>query len=115
MPEPHNDFIFSVLSEELGFIGGTVVITLFMFVAWRGIRAALRAPDTFSAFLAAGITAMVVSQAAINISVVTGMIPVTGITLPLVSYGGSSLLISMVALGLLVNTTRYSEEREVSQ
>ena len=112
LPEPHNDFIFSVLAEELGFIGGLVVLALFLFLAWRGIRAALQAPDAFSALLACGVTSMVVLQAAINIAVVTGSVPITGITLPLVSYGGSSLLITMVSLGILLSVTRYSGERE---
>ncbi|HSL93401.1 MAG TPA: putative peptidoglycan glycosyltransferase FtsW, partial [Bacillota bacterium] len=115
LPDPHNDFIFSVLAEELGFLGAFAVIALFLLVAWRGIRAALRAPDTFSALLACGVTAMVVTQAAINIAVVTGSIPVTGITLPLVSYGGSSLLITMVSLGILINITRYTDTGEVKR
>lgn len=113
LPEPHNDFIFSVLAEELGFLGALLVVGLFMLLAWRGIRTALRSPDKFSALLASGVTAMVVMQAAINIAVVTGSIPVTGITLPLVSYGGSSLLITLVSLGILLNITRYTKEREV--
>ncbi len=115
LPEPHNDFIFSVLAEELGFLGAFVVIALFLFLAWRGMRTALRAPDTFSALLACGITAMVVTQAAINIAVVTGSIPVTGITLPLISSGGSSLLITMTSLGILMNITRYTDSGEVKQ
>jgi len=88
LPEPHNDFIFAVTAEELGFIGGAALIILFLLLAIRGLRIAVRAPDRFSSLLATGITAMVVSQAAVNFAVVTGSMPVTGIPLPLVSYGG---------------------------
>jgi cell division protein FtsW len=107
LPEPHNDFIFSVLAEELGFVGGMAVILLFAVLAVRGMRIALRAPDRFSSLLATGITAMIVSQAIVNLAVVTGSMPVTGIPLPLVSAGGSSLLIVMGALGILLNISKY--------
>lgn len=110
LPEPHNDFIFSVLAEELGFLGGALIIALFILLAIRGMRIAMRAPDRFSSLLATGITAMIVSQAIVNIAVVTGSMPVTGIPLPLVSSGGSSLLIVMGALGMLTNVSKYCRE-----
>lgn len=108
LPEPQTDFIFSILSEELGFIGGATLILLFLIVVWRGIRAAIAAPDTFGSLLAVGITSIIGVQVLINIGVVIGMMPVTGITLPLVSYGGSSLTLLLTALGILLNISRYS-------
>lgn len=108
LPEPQTDFIFSILAEELGFIGGSALILLFLVGVWRGIRAAIAAPDTFGSFLAVGITGIIGVQVLINIGVVIGMMPVTGITLPLVSYGGSSLTLLLTALGILLNISRYS-------
>jgi cell division protein FtsW len=108
LPEPQTDFIFSILSEELGFIGGVTLILLFLVVVWRGVRAAIASPDTFGSLLAVGITGIVGVQVLINIGVVIGMMPVTGITLPLVSYGGSSLTLLLTALGILLNISRYS-------
>ncbi len=110
LPEPHNDFIFSTIAEELGFLGGGALIVLFAVVAVRGMRVALRAPDRFGGLVATGITSMVVSQAMINVAVVTASVPVTGITLPLVSYGGSSLLIVMSSLGILLNISKHISE-----
>jgi len=110
LPEPHNDFIFAIINEEWGFIGGIVVIALFSAIAWRGLRIAERAPDKFSNLLATGLTAMIVSQAIINMAVVTGMVPVTGITLPFISYGGSSLLIVMGSAGILLNISKFCRE-----
>ncbi|MBS3950642.1 MAG: putative lipid II flippase FtsW [Peptococcaceae bacterium] len=110
LPEPHNDFIFSVTAEELGFIGGAAVMILFLLIAIRGLRIAVRAPDRFSSLLATGITAMVVSQAIVNFAVVTGSMPVTGIPLPLVSYGGSSLSIIMGSFGVLLNISKFCRE-----
>lgn len=110
LPEPHHDFIFSTVAEELGFLGGSMLIALFAVVAVRGMRVALRAPDRFGGLLATGITTMVVSQAMINIAVVTASVPVTGITLPLVSYGGSSLLVVMGSLGMLLNISKHVSE-----
>lgn len=106
LPEDYTDFIFAILGEELGLIGALLVIGLFAVIAWRGYRIALRAPDTFSALLALGLTTMIVVQAAINIGVVTATLPVTGITLPFISYGGSSLLLSLVDIGVLMNISR---------
>ncbi|WP_308638914.1 stage V sporulation protein E [Paenibacillus silvisoli] len=108
LPEPQTDFIFSIVSEELGFIGGTAIITLFAILLWRGMRTAIAAPDTFGSLLAVGIIGIVAVQVFINIGVVIGMLPVTGITLPLVSYGGSSLTLLLTALGILLNISRYS-------
>ncbi|MDQ0215242.1 cell division protein FtsW [Oikeobacillus pervagus] len=108
LPEPQTDFIFAILAEELGFIGGSVVLLLFALLLWRGIRIALGAPDLYGSFLAVGIISMVAIQVMINIGVVTGLIPVTGITLPFLSYGGSSLTLMLMAMGVLLNVSRYS-------
>lgn len=108
LPEPQTDFIFSIVAEELGFIGGAAIILLFAILVWRGMRAAIAAPDTFGSLLAVGIVGIVAVQVFINIGVVIGMLPVTGITLPLVSYGGSSLTLLLTALGILLNISRYS-------
>lgn len=107
LPEQHTDFIFAILGEELGFIGAMLVIILFLLFAWRGFRIAMNAPDNFTSLLAAGLTIMIVFQAAINIGVVSGALPVTGITLPFISYGGTSLLFTMTGVGLLLNISRY--------
>lgn len=108
LPEPHTDFIFSVISEELGLIGATAVLLCFGIVAWRGLRVSLRAPDTFGSFLALGLTTMVAVQAFVNISVVLGLMPTKGIPLPFVSNGGSSLLINLVGMGMLLNVSQHS-------
>jgi cell division protein FtsW len=111
LPEQHTDFIFAILGEELGFLGAFLVICLFLLFAWRGFRIAINAPDTFGSLLATGITTMIVFQAAINIGVVSGALPVTGITLPFISYGGSSLLFTLIGVGFLLNISRYSTYR----
>lgn len=98
IPEPQNDFIFSIIAEELGFIGCIVVIVLFMIFVWRGILIAMRAPDMFGSLIAIGITAIIGLQAMINIGVVTSSIPNTGMQLPFFSYGGTSLLILLCAV-----------------
>ena len=108
LPEPQTDFIFAILAEELGFIGGSLILLLFSLLLWRGIRIALGAPDLYGSFLAVGIIAMVAIQVMINIGVVTGLMPVTGITLPFLSYGGSSLTLMLMAIGVLLNISRYS-------
>lgn len=109
LPEQHTDFIFAILGEEMGFIGGAFVIVLFFLLAWRGYRIALKCPDAFGSFLAVGITTMIVFQAFLNIGVVTGLLPVTGIALPFISYGGSSLLLSMLGTGILLNISKYCD------
>lgn len=108
LPEAQSDFIFAVLGEELGFIGVVAVIGLFAFLAWRGYRTARLAPTVFLRLLAFGITTCILVQAAINIAVVSSLIPATGVPLPFFSQGGSSLLITLVMCGLLVNTSRYA-------
>jgi len=106
LPEPHTDFIFAVTAEELGLLGSLVVLLLFGIFLWRGIRSALRTQDMYGRLLAVGITSMVVVQAFINISVVLGIMPTKGIPLPFVSYGGSSLFVTLACVGVLLNITK---------
>ena len=108
LPEPHTDFIFAVISEELGLVGCLFLITLFGVFLWRGLRLSLRAPDPFGQFLGVGLTMMVVCQAFINLSVVLGLLPTKGIPLPFISSGGSSLLISLLGVGILLNVSQHS-------
>ncbi len=108
LPEPHTDFIFAVIGEELGLLGTTVVVCCFGVITWRGLRTAMRAPDTFGAFLALGLTMMIVVTAFVNISVVLGLMPTKGIPMPLVSFGGSSLLINLLGLGVLLNISQHA-------
>jgi cell division protein FtsW len=110
LPEAHTDFIYAVICEELGFIGAMVIIALFVVYGWRGTRAAFSAPDGFGRLLALGITAMVMSQALINFAVVLGMVPTKGIPLPFISYGGSSLLVMLLATGVLLNISQQAAE-----
>jgi cell division protein FtsW len=109
LPEPHTDFIFAVTAEELGLLGAMFVVTLFAIFLWRGMRVSWRTEDIFGRYLAVGITSMVVLQAFINISVVLGMMPTKGIPLPLVSYGGSSLFVTLACVGVLLNITKQAE------
>ena len=109
VPEPQNDFIFSILCEELGFIGCTLLILAYLFIIYRGIRIAMRCKDRFGSLMAAGITAVIGMQAAINIAVATSSIPPTGQTLPFVSAGGTSLMIFLAAAGILLNISRNIE------
>jgi cell division protein FtsW len=109
LPEPHTDFIFAVTAEELGLVGSVIIVALFAVFLWRGIRTALRTQDTFGQFLVVGITCMVVVQAFVNISVVLGMMPTKGIPLPFVSYGGSSLFVTLACVGVLLNVTKQTE------
>ncbi len=108
LPEPQTDFIYAVIAEELGLLGATLVVVCFCVIAWRGLRAAVSAPDRFGAFLALGITTMVVAQALLNISVVLGLAPTKGIPLPLVSSGGSSLLVNLASIGVLLNISQHA-------
>lgn len=113
MPEPHNDFIFSIIGEELGLIGCLVIIALFIIFIWRGISVAIKAKDTYGTLLAIGITSVIAVQALINIAVVTGSMPVTGVPLPFISYGGTSLVINLTAMGVLLNISRQIEGKEL--
>jgi cell division protein FtsW len=113
LPEPHNDFIYAVISEELGLLGATVVLACFCVITWRGFRTSLRAPDRFGAFLALGLTTMIAFQAFFNISVVLGLLPTKGIPLPFVSYGGSSLLINLLGMGILLNVSQHASPTHV--
>lgn len=106
LPENHTDFIFAMVGEELGFVGASLVVLIFFLFAWRGFRVAMRAPDAFMGFLAVGLTAMISIQAMINMGVVSGVLPVTGITLPFISYGGTSLVFTMIGVGVLLNISR---------
>jgi cell division protein FtsW len=108
LPEPFTDFIFAVISEETGLVGASMVVLCFSVIAWRGLRTAMRAPDSFGAYLALGITMMLVLQAFVNISVVLGLLPTKGIPLPLVSNGGSSMLINLLGVGVLLNISQHS-------
>jgi cell division protein FtsW len=103
LPAAHTDFIFSQVGEELGFVGAATLMTVFGVVVWRGVRAAWRAPDLFGTYLAFGLTALIGMQALINMGVVTGLLPTKGLTLPFVSYGGSSMICMMLAVGLLLD------------
>ena len=119
MPEAHNDFILAPIGEEIGFIGVAVVLALFVILMWRGIRAALGARDVYGGYLAFGITLMFGMQALFNASVILGIVPNKGITLPLVSYGGSSLTVTMFLIGIVLNVghrpERRSAPRELNQ
>jgi len=111
LPNASNDFIFAIIGEEFGLIGGALVVLLFIVIGYQGIRTALAAPDTFGAMLAAGITCWLCIQAFINIGVVVALLPITGITLPFISAGGSSLIISFAAVGILLSISRETVER----
>ncbi len=110
LPEPHTDFIYAVIAEELGLVGATALVICFCVITWRGLRIAVRAPDGFGAFLAIGLTTMIAVQAFVNISVVLGLLPTKGIPLPLVSAGGSSLLINLLGMGILMNISQHATE-----
>jgi cell division protein FtsW len=109
LPEPHTDFIYAVTAEEFGLVGAVFVAALFAVFLWRGLRTAAKTQDVFGRYLAVGITSMVVLQAFINISVVLGLMPTKGIPLPFVSYGGSSLFVTLACVGVLLNITRQTE------
>lgn len=106
LPEPQTDFIFSIIAEEFGVVGAFIVVGLFSIILWRGIKIATNTKDTFSKYLSFGMIFQMIFQALMNLMVVIGMIPVTGVTLPFLSYGGSSLLISMISIGILLNIAR---------
>src|ERR1041385_2298169 len=108
LPEAHTDFIFAVVGEELGLIGTFALLGLFLVFFWRGVRASMRAPDLFGFYLALGITLMVCVQAFINMSVVLGLLPTKGIPLPFLSYGGSSFVVMLAAVGILLNVSQQA-------
>jgi cell division protein FtsW len=108
LPAVHTDFIFSVIGEELGLLGTLTLLVAFMLLFWRGMRAAVRAPDRFGFYLALGVTNLLVLQALVNMSVCLGLLPTKGLPLPFISYGGSSLVASMAATGLLLNVSQHS-------
>lgn len=108
IPEPHNDFIFSIIGEELGFLGCTLIILLFAVFIWRGILIAMKSPDMFGSLMAVGITALIAIQVIINIAVVTSSMPATGMPLPFFSYGGTALFIILCEMGVLLNISRAS-------
>src|SRR6266705_198838 len=112
LPFPYTDSIFPIIGEELGFIGGAAIVILFLFLAFRGFRLARRTPDLYGAMLATGITTWLVLQAMLNIGANTGTIPYTGVPLPFISFGGSSLVVSLAAVGVLLNISRYIQEPE---
>lgn len=109
LPEPQTDFIYAVIAEEWGLIGSVIIVALFAFFCYRGLRCALNTKDNFARFLAVGITAMVGVQAFFNISVVLGLLPTKGIPLPFISYGGSSLFITLASVGVLLNITKLTD------
>jgi len=103
LPEPHTDFIFSVIGEELGVAGVLLIILLYLLIVWKGIRIARHAPDLFGCFLAVGLTAALALQICINMGVTLGLLPTKGLTLPFLSYGGTSLVLNMATVGILMN------------
>lgn len=109
LPEPQTDFIFSIIAEEFGIVGTIFVVFMFSFIIYRGVRIALRTKDSFAKYLAFGMSFQLAFQALMNLMVVIGMIPVTGVTLPFLSYGGSSLLITLASMGIILNISRYQK------
>jgi len=109
LPESHTDFIFAIIGEELGFVGAAAVVGLFTVLVWRGLRVGLRAPDPFGAYLALGITVLIATQTLVNLGVVTGMLPTKGLPLPFISFGGSALLVTMLATGVLLNISQQAD------
>ena len=108
LPEPYNDFIFSIACEELGLIGGAIIIAIFALLILRGFRIALNAPDSFGTLLATGIMAQIAIQTTLNIAVATSSVPNTGVSLPFFSYGGTAILVILIEMGILLNISRAS-------
>lgn len=106
LPEPHTDFIFSIIGEELGFVGTVIVVLLFLVIIWRGVQIALKSTDLYGAYLSLGLTSLIGVQAMVNLAVSVGLLPTKGLTLPFVSMGGSSLIVSMVSAGVLLNISK---------
>jgi cell division protein FtsW len=109
LPEPHTDFIFAIVGEELGFAGGVLIVALFGLLLWRGVRIGLRVADPFGSLAALGVTAMLSTQALVNLGVVVGLLPTKGLPLPFVSFGGSSLVVAMAGVGLLLSISQHAE------
>ncbi|MGH7374691.1 MAG: putative lipid II flippase FtsW [Candidatus Rokuibacteriota bacterium] len=107
LPEPHTDFIFAIIGEELGLVGATSIVALFALLIWRGLRVGLRAPDAFGAYLGLGLTIMLATQTLVNLGVVTGALPTKGLPLPFISFGGSALLMTMFSAGVLLNISQH--------
>lgn len=110
LPEPYTDFIFAIIGEELGFVGVLTIVILFVLLVWRGMRIAVKSRDLFGTYLATGITIMIGLQALVNICVVTGLLPTKGLTLPFLSYGGTSLFVNLIGIGILLNISQYVED-----
>jgi cell division protein FtsW len=108
LPEPHTDFIYAVIGEEIGLLGTSLVLLVFGFLLWRGIRAALRAPDRFGYLLGMGLTLFLVVQATLNMGMVLGLLPTKGLPLPFISYGGSSVMIGLLSVGVILNISQHS-------
>ena len=108
LPEAHTDFIFAIIGEELGLIGGLAVIALFVVLVWRGLRIGLRAPEPFGSYLALGITVLLATQTLVNLGVVTGLLPTKGLPLPFISFGGSALVMTMLSTGVLLNISQHA-------
>ena len=115
IPEPQNDFIFSIICEELGFIGGLVVLALFLLLIVRCVKISLEAPDKLGALIAIGVAVLIAVQVVINIAVVTAMMPVTGMPLPFFSAGGTSLLFTMASMGLVLNISRKAKHKNLNE
>lgn len=113
IPEAHNDIIFSIVCEELGLFGAAILLFLFLILIWRGIKIAMNAPDLFGGLLVVGVISQVAVQLIINVSVITNTIPVTGMPLPFISYGGSSLLFLMAGIGIVLNVSRHSKIEKI--
>jgi len=111
LPAPHTDFIFSIIGEELGLMGAMAVVVLFFILAFRGVQTGISIPDKFGSYLALGITLMISLQAVINMAVVLGLLPTKGLTLPFVSYGGTSLIANFIGLGILLHLSTHAERR----
>ena len=109
LPEAHTDFIFAIVGEELGLVGALAIVGLFVVLAWRGLRIGLRAPEPFGAYLALGITLLIATQAIVNLGVVTGLLPTKGLPLPFISFGGSALLVTMLATGVVLNISQHAK------
>ena len=109
LPEPYTDSIFAIIAEELGFFRASLIILAFLFLAWRGLKVAKEAPDIYGRLVAAGITTWIFIQAFINIGALSGLLPLTGVPLPFVSYGGSSLIVIFIAVGILLNISKHAQ------